>query len=125
MLTAMLELPGSKRTDLSVRLSTCVWNRVKQVTVSGKSKPGFPEGSLSVRERRFGQFSRTFAVGAETKVRTHIRLPSPLPASLLSFLSVPFAFFAFASLFLSDVRGIPTLLFCSPLVNSLKTSVPI
>ncbi|KAF4563722.1 hypothetical protein EYR36_002963 [Pleurotus pulmonarius] len=67
MLTAMLELPGSKRTDLSVRLSTCVWNRVKQVTVSGKSKPGFPEGSLSVRERRFGQFSRTFAVGAETK----------------------------------------------------------
>ncbi|KAG9218000.1 hypothetical protein CCMSSC00406_0010417 [Pleurotus cornucopiae] len=71
MLTAMLELPGSKRTDLSVRLSTCVWNRVKQVTVSGKSKPGFPEGSLAVRERRFGQFSRTFAVGAETKRDTN------------------------------------------------------
>ena len=78
-LTAMLELPGVKKSEVRVTLSTCYYNRVKQVTVYGRTRPvfpvsGFPEGidgppDLTVRERKFGDFSRTFAVPSETKVR--------------------------------------------------------
>ncbi|KAH7924383.1 hypothetical protein BV22DRAFT_1066924 [Leucogyrophana mollusca] len=66
-LTAMLELPGLKKTDLSIVLSRCTFNRVKQVTVSGRSKPSFPESGYAVKERKFGDFHRTFVVPSETK----------------------------------------------------------
>ncbi|KAH7910674.1 hypothetical protein BJ138DRAFT_1135870 [Hygrophoropsis aurantiaca] len=66
-LTAMCELPGLKKTDLSIVLSTCPYNRVKQVKVSGRSKPPFPEAGYAVKERKFGDFRRTFVVPSDTK----------------------------------------------------------
>ncbi|KAF6757630.1 hypothetical protein DFP72DRAFT_1065418 [Ephemerocybe angulata] len=51
LLTAVLEVPGVKREGLSVRLSTCAYNRVRQITVSGVVQPPFgfpfPGSSLS------------------------------------------------------------------------------
>jgi HSP20 family molecular chaperone IbpA len=72
VVTAMLELPGVKKADVSVTLSTSLYNRVKQVTVSGRSRPAFPLDSghvHTVRERKFGVFTRTFAVPSDLKVR--------------------------------------------------------
>ncbi|KAG6877767.1 hypothetical protein C0993_004141 [Termitomyces sp. T159_Od127] len=77
-LRVMLEVPGVSKADVRVTLSTCSWNRVKQITVSGVSRPVFPPLSAAesadgmmlelttTRERRFGEFARTFAVPAET-----------------------------------------------------------
>ena len=69
VITAMLELPGLKKTDMSIKLSTCLYNRVKQVTIAGKSNPVFPEDGYTVRERKFGEFNRTLAVPPDTTVR--------------------------------------------------------
>uniref|UniRef100_A0A0W0EZR7 SHSP domain-containing protein n=1 Tax=Moniliophthora roreri TaxID=221103 RepID=A0A0W0EZR7_MONRR len=115
VLTASMELPGVKKTQLSVTLSTCLINRVKQVVVSGRTSPVFPPPTSSVhfnvggdpatgsslagvrdgsgavtsssgggggavsehdgtqlqhnvRERRYGEFTRTLPVPAETKL---------------------------------------------------------
>ncbi|KIM78218.1 hypothetical protein PILCRDRAFT_75792, partial [Piloderma croceum F 1598] len=67
LLTVHLELPGLKKRDLSITLSTCVYNRVRQVVIAGRSKPMLPETGYAIRERKFGEFSRTFAVPPETK----------------------------------------------------------
>jgi HSP20 family molecular chaperone IbpA len=75
VLTAMLELPGVKKADVRVTLSTCHYNGVRQITVSGHTNPVFavsPEGigaDLTIRERKFGEFTRTFAVPTDIKVR--------------------------------------------------------
>jgi HSP20 family molecular chaperone IbpA len=69
LLTAHLELPGLKKRDLSITLSTCLYNRVRQVVIAGRSKPTLPETGYAIKERKFGEFSRTFAVPPETKVR--------------------------------------------------------
>jgi HSP20 family molecular chaperone IbpA len=70
VLSAMLELPGMKKSDLSIKLNTCFYNRVRQVTVSGSSRSVFPDdGGFAVRERKHGDFSRTFPVPSDTKVR--------------------------------------------------------
>jgi len=74
LLTAHLELPGLKKRDLSITLSTCVYNRVRQVVIAGRSKPMLPEVGYAIRERKFGEFSRTFAVPPETKVRKASKL---------------------------------------------------
>ncbi|EGO03424.1 hypothetical protein SERLA73DRAFT_165123 [Serpula lacrymans var. lacrymans S7.3] len=66
-LTAMLELPGLKKTDLSIVLSRCPYNRVKQVVVSGRSRPVLPDNGYAVKERKFGDFTRTLVVPSETK----------------------------------------------------------
>lgn len=66
----MLEVPGVLKSDLSIVLSTCVYNRVKQITISGMCKPVFPETGYAVRERKFGSYARTLVVPAETKVRS-------------------------------------------------------
>ncbi|KAF8886129.1 hypothetical protein BD779DRAFT_1441837 [Infundibulicybe gibba] len=75
VLTAMLELPGVKKSDVRVTLSTCYYNRVKQITVSGRTRPVFPSaqtpekpGEVTVRERKFGDFTRTFAVASDIKL---------------------------------------------------------
>ncbi|KAG6909927.1 hypothetical protein DXG01_014449 [Tephrocybe rancida] len=77
-LRVMLEVPGVRKADVRVTLSTCSWNRVKQITVTGVSRPVFPSVSsgesvdgmmlefTTMRERQFGEFARTFAVPAET-----------------------------------------------------------
>ncbi|KIJ15077.1 hypothetical protein PAXINDRAFT_169283 [Paxillus involutus ATCC 200175] len=67
VLTAMLELPGMNRSDISLVLSTSAFNRVKQVVVTGRSKPEFTEDVYALRERKFGLFSRTFVVPNETR----------------------------------------------------------
>lgn len=68
-MTAHLELPGLKQRDLSITLSTCVYNRVRQVVVAGRSKRTLSEAGYAIKERKFGEFRRTFAVPAETQVR--------------------------------------------------------
>ncbi|KAF8067806.1 hypothetical protein FPV67DRAFT_1562066 [Lyophyllum atratum] len=75
-LVTMLEVPGVKKADVRVTLSTCPWNRVRQITVSGTSRPVFPPAlasesadggpELTIRERKFGEFARTFAVPSDT-----------------------------------------------------------
>ncbi|KIJ63028.1 hypothetical protein HYDPIDRAFT_176125 [Hydnomerulius pinastri MD-312] len=89
VLTAVLELPGLKKSDLSIVLSTSTYNRVKQVVVTGKNRSVFTDTGYAVRERKFGEFSRTLVVSNDTKpedvtadmqdglLTIKIRLPPP------------------------------------------------
>lgn len=84
-MSASLELPGLKKSDISIVLSTCYYNGVKQVVVSGRARPVFPGKGYAVRERKYGEFTRTLVVASETKVSClhyrqsiKIRLP-PFP----------------------------------------------
>lgn len=78
-----MELPGVKKgsSDLSIVLATNTVNRIRQVTVRGTLRPIFPvltttiadEGSgagvaTTIRERRYGNFARSFVVPLDTKV---------------------------------------------------------
>ncbi|KAF7323626.1 SHSP domain-containing protein [Mycena kentingensis (nom. inval.)] len=77
--TAYLELPGVKRSDVRVQLATTPYNHQRQVVVTGHSRPVLPfpvyastaDGapSLSLRERKYGRFSRKLPVPADTRVR--------------------------------------------------------
>ncbi|KAJ7108926.1 hypothetical protein C8R43DRAFT_184059 [Mycena crocata] len=68
VLTALLELPGMKRRDLSITLATTPFNRLRHVTVSGSARAPFaPEGPV-LRERKYGRFTRAFPVPADTTV---------------------------------------------------------
>jgi len=74
--TALLELPGVRKDEVRVTLSSCLYNGVKQVAVSGRTRDPFASseggrGGLGkiVRERKYGRFIRTFAVSSDTKVR--------------------------------------------------------
>jgi hypothetical protein len=76
ILTALLELPGMKRSDLSITLATTLFNRVRQVTVSGQSRAPFPPSApAALRERKYGRFTRAFPVPADTKVRPFPTVP--------------------------------------------------
>ncbi|KAF8621335.1 hypothetical protein AX15_007870 [Amanita polypyramis BW_CC] len=72
--TALLELPGVRRDEVRVTLSSCRYNGVKQVTIAGRTRDPFitsSEGGQGlgkvVKERRYGRFIRTFAVSPDTK----------------------------------------------------------
>ncbi|KAF8901952.1 hypothetical protein CPB85DRAFT_1322472 [Mucidula mucida] len=76
-LTAYLEMPGVKREDIRVTLSTCFYNRTKQVTVTASRLPPFP-GAVSSRdaipgreffwiEGKYGECRRSLTVSAECK----------------------------------------------------------
>ncbi|KAJ7484364.1 hypothetical protein FB451DRAFT_1028392 [Mycena latifolia] len=67
VLTALLELPGMKKRDLTITLATTPFNRVRQVTVTGESRPPFPPTASAIRERKYGRFARAFSVPADTK----------------------------------------------------------
>ncbi|KAF8191637.1 hypothetical protein K438DRAFT_1591092 [Mycena galopus ATCC 62051] len=72
VLTAMLELPGMKKRDLRITLATTLFNRVRQVTVNGQSRapsfsPSSPATGPTLRERKYGRFTRAFPVPADTK----------------------------------------------------------
>ncbi|KAJ7098238.1 hypothetical protein C8R44DRAFT_859620 [Mycena epipterygia] len=67
VLTALLELPGMKRRDLTITLATTPFNRLRQVTVNGQSRAPFPAATTALRERRYGRFTRAFPVPADTK----------------------------------------------------------
>lgn len=68
VLTAMLELPGVKKADLSLALRICPHSRVKQLSVSGKSGPVFADEGYTLRERKYGEFHRMLVVPPETTV---------------------------------------------------------
>ncbi|KAJ6567152.1 hypothetical protein B0H19DRAFT_940819 [Mycena capillaripes] len=69
VLTALLELPGMKKRDLSITLATTLFNRLRQVTVNGQSRAPFPPSlaGTPLRERKYGRFTRAFPVPADTK----------------------------------------------------------
>lgn len=64
VITATFELPGLKKEDVSID----VHNNV--LTVSGETKQSEErtEGGYSVRERRFGKFSRSLSMAQGVKV---------------------------------------------------------
>ncbi|KAJ7113893.1 hypothetical protein C8R44DRAFT_676355, partial [Mycena epipterygia] len=70
VLTALLELPGMKKRDLTITLATTLFNRCRQVTVNGQSRAPFPAAAAAQwhRERRYGRFTRAFPVPEDTKV---------------------------------------------------------
>ncbi|KAJ3487497.1 hypothetical protein NLI96_g3491 [Meripilus lineatus] len=67
IMTAMMELPGLKKSDLKVTMSRCPFSCVRQLTISGRSRPVLPIAGHTVQERKFGEFSRTIVVPLETK----------------------------------------------------------
>ncbi|KAH9939840.1 hypothetical protein B0H21DRAFT_29349 [Amylocystis lapponica] len=67
VMTAMLELPGLKKSDLRLTLAVCPYSRVRQLTVSGTSRPTLPPHGHTVQERKFGAFARTIVVPPDTK----------------------------------------------------------
>ncbi|KAI0062616.1 hypothetical protein BV25DRAFT_1803596 [Artomyces pyxidatus] len=74
-MTAMLELPGVKRGDLNIALVTEPYSKLRQVVVSGTSRPVFGEHeqeerdgrARAVHERRFGDFMRRYTVPFTTQ----------------------------------------------------------
>jgi HSP20 family molecular chaperone IbpA len=64
MMTAMLELPGVKKSDIGMTLSRCPFSRVKQLTIRGRAASVFPEddSGYSLRERRYGDLIRLAAL---------------------------------------------------------------
>lgn len=85
-LTAMLELPGVDRKDVKVSLTTSRHNRVRLLKVYGILDPTLPLPNTEIaklfpdsctRERKFGEFTRTFAVPANLKVRVYSSYPIP------------------------------------------------
>lgn len=67
---AMFELPGVKKTDVRISIATCPFSRVKQLTVSGTSRSALgTERGHTIRERKFGDFSKSIGVPPETQVR--------------------------------------------------------
>ncbi|KAI0305191.1 hypothetical protein B0F90DRAFT_1702313 [Multifurca ochricompacta] len=72
-MTAMLELPGVKHSELSVTLATEPYTHARQITVSGRTYPPFAEPTpedreRTKRERKFGEFLRRFQVPPHTQV---------------------------------------------------------
>ncbi|KAI9452270.1 hypothetical protein F5148DRAFT_514921 [Russula earlei] len=72
-MTAMLELPGVKHSDLSVTLSTEPYTHARQITIAGQTHPPFgdpaPEERERIkRERKFGEFLRRLHVPPHTQV---------------------------------------------------------
>jgi hypothetical protein len=126
LLTAVLEVPGVKREHLSVRLSTCSYNRVRQITVTGAVHPPFGiispltnpalaasgafelASNVSVRERKYGPCQRVIPVPSDLKVRTFSS--SLLPALFRApcgFTGMPLCIAAFPSFrFLRETCGI-------------------
>lgn len=124
-MTAMLEMPGVKQEHLTLRLSTCSYNGVRQLSVSGTlhppaelaplvNRPTVVEGSVRtfghrklLSERKYGMFQRAFPVPATTRVRTFF------------FLDFNFVFLvpenSFAPLFLSSSSvSLPSVILTEP-----------
>ena len=69
LMTAMLELPGLKKSDLKITMNRCPYSRLRQLTIRGRSRPVLPSNGHTVQERKFGEFARTLVVPLDTKVR--------------------------------------------------------
>ncbi|KAA1478148.1 hypothetical protein DENSPDRAFT_861789 [Dentipellis sp. KUC8613] len=74
-MTALLELPGVKRTDVDASISTCQYTQLRQVVVSGRTTPPFTEYEQDEREgrahtsrqRKYGKFMKRLTVPANTQ----------------------------------------------------------
>ncbi|OJA21414.1 hypothetical protein AZE42_01923 [Rhizopogon vesiculosus] len=55
--TALFELPGVKKTDLKIELSTCQ-NGVKQLSITGEARKPLADGIVALKERKYGKFRR-------------------------------------------------------------------
>jgi HSP20 family molecular chaperone IbpA len=113
ILTLMLELPGVDRRDVRVTLATNRCTRVRYLKVYGVVDPVLPPPKgedmdmypeTVIRERKFGEFSRSFVVPAHLKVRHIFFLvfrmsPSYLPVSPLFNCAYTFFLPGFFSLF--------------------------
>ncbi|KAH6905331.1 hypothetical protein BKA70DRAFT_1026969, partial [Coprinopsis sp. MPI-PUGE-AT-0042] len=66
-MTAMLEMPGVRQEHLTLRLSTCSYNGVRQLSVSGTLHPPAELAPKLLSERRYGMFQRAFPVPATTR----------------------------------------------------------
>lgn len=77
--TIVMEIPGVKKTDVDIVLSTLVFNHTRQLIVKGRSEPVFSDSDvedsdrgkfpLRIRERRYGEFERRWDVPRNTRVR--------------------------------------------------------
>ena len=67
-MTAMLELPGLKKSDMRIVMNVCPYSRARQLTISGRSRSSLPPGVYAVQERKFGDFSRVIPLPIDTKV---------------------------------------------------------
>ncbi|KAJ7068593.1 hypothetical protein C8F01DRAFT_1118658 [Mycena amicta] len=69
VITALLEVPGVKKHDLTITLATTLFNRLRQVTVQGRSHAPFPPSASAsaIRERKYGLFTRNFPVPLDTR----------------------------------------------------------
>lgn len=68
-MTAMMELPGVKKGDIRIVLNVCPYSGVRQLTITGRSRPALPSGVYTVQERKFGSFVRSVPLPMHTKVR--------------------------------------------------------
>ncbi|KAI0088995.1 hypothetical protein BDY19DRAFT_947182 [Irpex rosettiformis] len=66
-MTAVLELPGLKKHDLTIQMRMCPYSRVQQIIITGRSRPALPQGIYTIQERKFGDFFRTVVVPVDTK----------------------------------------------------------
>ncbi len=72
----IMELPGVKKSDINIELWTNLHSHNRQVTVSGISRPAFPapnteqdlNAQMNKRERRYGDFLRSWSVPPNTQV---------------------------------------------------------
>jgi len=64
LVTASFEFPGSKKEDVQLEIQ----NGRLTVSVENKLSEEYNEGGYAVRERRFGQFSRTLQLPQGVKV---------------------------------------------------------
>ncbi|CAL1708778.1 unnamed protein product [Somion occarium] len=67
LMTVMFELPGLKKSDLKIRMSFCPYSHLRQLTISGRTHSTLPDNGFSIKERKFGDFSRTVVVPPDTK----------------------------------------------------------
>lgn len=70
--TAMFELPGMKKEDVSIDVHN------GRLTVSGETKMSSDreESGYAIRERKYGKFSRTLQLPQGVKVSSCSRVPS-------------------------------------------------
>lgn len=64
--TAMFELPGVKKSDLKIELSSCQ-NGLKQVSITGETRQPLADGIIALKERKYGKFRRVLPVRHDTK----------------------------------------------------------
>nr|GAT44363.1 predicted protein [Mycena chlorophos] len=96
VLTMLLELPGIKKQDVRISLTTNPYDRLRHLVIRGHSYPPLPpvhpDMSGLLRERRYGVCKRRFTVPVDTRVRPSFRVQSFSPAPFLCGMPIVFFF---------------------------------